>query len=188
MWYGVKSKLGSIYCANQRRLRRAPSCKNNSGFSVKARVICIVSVSITTNSTTRTLFRKWRTRRRLRKRRICRRIPPYSFPSLIAEITCAKRSSERLCNETFGLVSVSILPVNSWMCLLDQFSGSRLHNAKIMAVAFGAAFLWTTLRLTSTIFPSTKDDSVVVSSHSYPSTNSINERLQLTTNWESYHS
>ena len=75
------------------------------------------------------------------------------------------------------------------MCLLDHSAGARLHRAKIIAVGFGAAFLCTTLRLVSTILPFLSNaDSVVVSSHSYPRISSNNERLESTTNWESYHS
>ena len=88
------------------------------------------------------------------------------FP-FIASITCANRLSGTLAKVMPGLVSVSILPVNSWMCLLDHSPGARLHNAKIIAVGFGAAFLWTIFFLTSTILPFLSNaDSVVVSSHS----------------------
>ena len=86
----------------------------------------------------------------------------------IASITWANRESGTLANDMPEPVcSVVNFPVNSWMCLLDHSPGARFHNAKIMAVGFGAAFLWTTFFLTSTIFPFLSNaDSVVVSSHS----------------------
>ena len=91
---------------------------------------------------------------------------PSYFP-LIASITCANRLSGTLANVIPGLVSVSILPVNSWMCLLDHSPGARLHNAKIIAVGFGAAFLWTVFFFVTVSFPSFPVAvSVVISSHS----------------------
>ena len=64
------------------------------------------------------------------------------YSPCIASITLANKSSGTFAKDNPGFVSVSILPEISWICLFDHCSGARLHNAKIIAVGFGAAFLW----------------------------------------------
>ena len=68
------------------------------------------------------------------------RLSAYHLP-FIASITCANKSSGTFANVMSCLDSVSIFPDKLFSTRFFQFSGSRLHNAKINAVGFGAAFL-----------------------------------------------